>query len=202
MKYPVSLNFFGNHSFNFEEKDIKDLEYFAISELQKIAIPDEIISMGHDALILLFPFGDLSKAFKIDNWYPISINDPEVRKFPKVNVVTFGPMAMRIVFTPNHIILPSSLYKAVEWYSPENKEKVQEWRSYYKTIITHFGGDHALYVKERISDNYYDTKVKPNEYALRAFEKTLISKYGETKKSLFDYPEGKFPKYYIDYFGE
>ena len=202
MRFPVSLNFYGNHSLNFENNDIDELEYFTITELRKIAIPEKILQMEYNALLLMSLRHDCSRAFKIDNWYPISINDSEVRKFPKDNVVTFGPMAMRIVINPTHITLPSSLYEPVEWYSPENKEKVQAWRSYYKTIITHFGGDHVLYVDERKTDKYFHTKVKPNEYALEAFEQTLISKYGKTKKSLFDYPQGKFPKYYIDYFGE
>ena len=201
MKYPVSLNFYGNHSLNFEDNDINDLEYYVISELCKIAIPDEIIKMEYDALLLLFPQGDLSRVFEIENWGPISYNIPRVYKIPKVNVVSIGPMAMRIVFTHNHIILPSSIYDPVEWYSPANKEKVQAWRSYFYAIITHFGGDHALYVDDRKSDKYYNTKIKPDEYALEIFEQSLISRYGTTKKSLFDYPQGKFPKYYIDNFG-
>ena len=201
MKIPVSLNFYGNHSLNFEDNDINDLEYYAITELRKIAIPDEILLMEYDALLLLLPRIDLSGVIEIDNWRPVSYNVPTAYNIPKVNVVSIGPMAMRIVFTHNHIILPSSIYDPVEWYSPANKEKVQAWRSYFQAIITHFGGNHALYVDNRKTDKYYnDTKTNPDPSTLETFEQSLISHYGTTKKSLFDYPQGKFPKYYIDNF--
>jgi len=203
MKNLSPLNFYGNHSLNFYDNDINALECYAISELRKIAIPDKILLMEYDALLLLLPHADLSTVFDIENWRPLSYNMPTVYKFPKVNVVSIGPMAMRIVFTPNHIILPSSIYEPVEWYSPDNKENVQAWRSYFYAIITHFGGDHALYVDDRKSDKYYKkAKVKPDISALNSFEQSLILRYGETKKSMFDYPQGKFPEYYIDSFAD
>jgi hypothetical protein len=109
---------------------------------------------------------------------------------------------MRIVFTPEHIILPSTIYERIDWYSPRNKEQVQAWRSYYYLVINHFGGDHALYVDERIVNKYYTSHHQPATVTLAAFEQTLISHYGSTKKTLFDYPHGKFPKYYIDTFAD
>jgi len=195
MKNQPSLNYYGDHSLNFEDNDIDDLEYYAISELRKLAIPDEIIQMEYYALLLHFPGGDLSKILKIKNWCPISFVIPGACKFPKVHAVLIGPLAMRMVFTPNHIILPSTIYEPAEWYSPNNKEKVQAWRSYFYAVISHFGGDHALYVEEREADKYYKS-------ALGAFEQTLVSQYGAAKKSMFDYPHGKFPKYYIDNFAD
>jgi hypothetical protein len=107
---------------------------------------------------------------------------------------------MRIVFTPGHIILPSTIYERVEWYSPRNKEQVQSWRSFFYSIITHFGGDHALYIDEQIINKHYDIYHKPASTALAAFEQTLISQYGTSTKTLFDYPHSEYPKYYIDTF--
>jgi hypothetical protein len=107
---------------------------------------------------------------------------------------------MRIVFTPGHIILPSTIYERVEWYSPNNKEQVQSWRSFFHSIITHFGGDHALYVDEQIINKHFDIYHKPASTALAAFEQTLVSQYGTSTITLFDYPHGKYPKYYIDNF--
>ena len=109
-------------------------------------------------------------------------------------------MGMRIVFTPAYIILPSTICERVEWYSPHNKEQVQSWCLYYYSIITHFGGDHALYVDERIINKHYDIHHVPARTALAAFEQTLQTQYGISKKSLFNYPHGKYPKYYIDTF--
>jgi hypothetical protein len=68
------------------------------------------------------------------------------------------------------------------------------------SIITHFGGDHALYVDEQIINKHYNIYHKPARTALAAFEQTLISHYGTSIKSLFDYPHDKYPKYYIDNF--
>jgi hypothetical protein len=107
---------------------------------------------------------------------------------------------MRIVFTPGHIILPSIIYECVDWYSPHNKEQVQSWRSFYYSIITHFGGDHALYVDEQTINKHYNTHHKPASTTLAAFEQTLISQYSTSNKSLFDYTHGEYPEYYIDTF--
>ena len=109
-------------------------------------------------------------------------------------------MGMRIVFTPEHIILPCTIYERVEWYSPRNKEQVQTWRLFFHSIITHFGGDHALYVDERIINKHYNANYTPASTALAAFEQSLISQYNTSKKTMFDYPHGKYPKYYIDTF--
>jgi hypothetical protein len=107
-----------------------------------------------------------------------------------------------MVFTPHHIILPSIIYRRIDWYSPANKEQVKIIRSYYKTVIRHFGGDHALYVDERIRKKYGFPSPANGKPALNTFEQTLITKYGISKKSLFDYTHGKYPKYYIDTFND
>jgi hypothetical protein len=109
---------------------------------------------------------------------------------------------MRIVFRPEYIILPSTATERVDWYSPYNRERVQIWRSYYYSIINHFGGDHSLYVDERVMRKYYNDFHEPAHTALTAFEQTLTTKYGPQKKSLFDYNHGKFPKYYMDTFAD
>jgi hypothetical protein len=197
------LNFYGNHTLDFETSDHARLEYYAISELRKLPIPDEILLTERESVLSQFSGIDISAVTKIADWCPISFpgfNDEH--KILKKNVVSIGPMGMRIVFTPEHIILPSSICERVEWYSPNNKEKVQVWRSFYHLIITHFGGDHALYVDDRIINKYYDIHHKPSNTALAAFEQTLISQYGPSKKSLFDYVHGKYPKYYIDNFSD
>ena len=47
MKNLSPLNFYDNYNLNFYDNDINVLEYYAISELWKIAIPDEILLMEH-----------------------------------------------------------------------------------------------------------------------------------------------------------
>jgi hypothetical protein len=96
--------------------------------------------------------------------------------------------------------LPSSFNYPEAWYSLQNKEKVNQWRSFYRQILTLFGGDHVLYVNERTIDNLYDTTLLPSSTCLSNFENSLISKYGKTVKSIFGFPKSKLPKYYIDYF--
>jgi hypothetical protein len=96
--------------------------------------------------------------------------------------------------------LPSTIYGLIEWYSPNNKKQVQSWRSFYFLIITHFGGDHTLYVDEKITNKHYSNHHKPASAALAVFEKTLISQYGTSNKTMFDYPYGEYPKYFIDTF--
>jgi hypothetical protein len=196
-----TLNFYANHALDFETNDYAALEYYAISELRKLAIPDDILLMEYDSLLLQFPGGDISPFTKIADWSPISFPGfPDKRKLTGKHIVSIGPMAMRIVFTPEHLILPSTIYERIEWYSPHNKEQVQSWRSFFYLIINHFGGDHALYVDEKITNKHYDIHHTPANTALAAFEQTLISHYGPSKKTLFDYPHGKYPKYYIDAF--
>ena len=196
-----TLNFYANHALDFETTGHAALEYYIITELRKIPIPDDIFLMEYDTLRLQFPGVDTSHFTNIAEWSPVSFPGlPNAHKILNKNILSIGPMGMRIVFNPEHIILPSTIYERVEWYSPHNKEKVKSWRIYFYSIITHFGGDHAIYVDERIIDKYYDIHHTPANTALAAFEQTLIAQYGSSKKSLFDYPHGKYPKYYIDTF--
>jgi hypothetical protein len=197
------LNFFGNHALDFENNDYANLQYYAISELRKLPIPDDILLMEHDSLQAQFPGGDISAITKIADWGSISFPGfPDERKFTEKNIVSIGPLGMRVVFTPEYIILPTSICERVEWYSPHNKEKVQAYRSFFYLIINHFGGDHALYVDDRIMNKYYNTHHTPASTALATFEQILISKYGSSKKSLFDFPHGNYTKYYIDTFSD
>jgi hypothetical protein len=184
------LDFYANHTLDFEHNDIASLEYQTISELGKITIPGEILHIVYDSLLAQFPDTDLSKLTGMETWAPLSA--PGV---PKTRVVLFGPMGIRFIATPHYLILPSIIYDRVEWYSPDNKDEVQIVRSYYKALINLFGGDHALYVDEKIINKHY-----PNKSTLNAFEQILISKYGTAKKTMFDYAHGKYPKYYIDLF--
>jgi hypothetical protein len=196
-----TLEFYANHKINFEDNDIHSIEYYAITELRKIPIPEENLLAVYDSVMKRFRGRDLSKIFELDNWSPVKFRPmPGVRTFPKVNVVTFGPMAMHLFITPHYIKLPGILYEYADWYSPDNKELVQIIRSYYHTIITHFGGDHALYVDERKADKYYTEEHAIGGSALLSFEQTLKTKYGPIKKPLFSFPPGKYPKYYIDTF--
>jgi hypothetical protein len=197
------LNFYGNHALDFENNDYEVLEYYTISELRKIPIPDDIYIMGFDAIRKQFPGADISNITKFTEWCPVSSPGfPDIRKYNIKNIVSLGPMAMRIVFTPEYLILPSTIYERVDWYSPLNKEQVQAWRSYYYSVINYFGGDHALYVDGRVVNKHYASHYQPADAALAAFEQTLISHYGSSKKTLFDYLHGKYPKYYIDTFAD
>jgi hypothetical protein len=184
------LNFYANHTLDFEHNDIASMEYHTISELSKTPIPGEVLHIVYDSLLAQFPSADLSKFTGIETWAPLSA--PGV---PKIHIVLFGPMGIRFIVTPYHLILPSIIYDCVEWYSPDNKDEVQIVRSYYKALINLFGGDHALYVDENIINKHY-----PHKSTLNAFEQILISKYGTSQKTLFDYAHGKYPKYYIDNF--
>jgi hypothetical protein len=198
-----ALNFYANHTLDFENNNYKDLEFYAISELRKLVIPDDILLMEHNSLLSQFPDGDISAFTKITEWCPISFPDLSgVRKSPEKNIVSLGPLGMRIVFTPGHIILPSTIYGRIDWYSPNNKEQVQSWRSFYYSIITHFVGDHALYADDQIINKHYNTHHKPASTALAAFEQTLISQYGTSTNPLFDYLHGEYPEYYIDNFSD
>jgi hypothetical protein len=196
-----TLNFYANHTLDFVNTDIDQLKYQTIFELRKIPIPDEVLQIAHISLLSQFPDGDLSKFESIENWCPLEYPYiPSIQKVVKIHIVAIGQMGMRIVFTPQHIILPSIIYERIAWYSPSNKEKVQAIRSYYCTIINHFGGDHALYVDTRIHNKYPFPPSSSGSLTLSAFEQALIERYGTTKKTLFDYPHGKYPKYYIDKF--
>jgi hypothetical protein len=190
------LHFYGNHTLPFETNSIDQLEYHVISELRKIDLPDDLLLLLFDAVREQVPGNDISVFTEIENWSPITFPDiPGVRNFPKKNITAIGTMGMHIVFTPEHIILPPLFYERLGWYSPLHKEEVQLIRSYYFTLVKHFGGDHALYVDDRIVKKYYSRNIP-----LKDFEQTLITRYGTSNKSLFDYTHGKYPKYYIDHF--
>ena len=84
------LNFYANHTLDFEATDYADLEYYAISELRKLPIPDDILRMEYNSLLLQFPDGDISAFTKIAEWCPISFPGfSDKRKFPEKNVVSY-----------------------------------------------------------------------------------------------------------------
>ena len=197
-----TLNFYGNHTLDFENSEINDLEKYAILELRKLPIPEAVLQIVYNSLEKQFQGAALSKLSDIEDWCPVSFpgNPDFYDKYPKKNILTFGPMGMRIVITPQHIILPSIIYERIDWYSPQNKEKVEAIRQYYNTVINHFGGDHALYVDEGITKKYDYSEHKPKESTLGEFEQWLIARYGTNKKTLLDYAHGEYPKYYIDHF--
>jgi hypothetical protein len=199
MKYPPTLTFYGNHSIDFENDNLVELKYHIISELRKIPIPDEIYLAAYDSLIKQFGNQDLSTFWEFDTWYPVSFTiQPHLDDAMKKNILFIGPMALNIVFTPHHIMLPAVVYEPLAWYCPQNRELVQIIRSYYHAIINHFGGDHALYVNERIADKYYSKNSVVNGSALTAFEQTLKTHYGPVKKPLYTFTPQKLPKYYLD----
>jgi hypothetical protein len=197
--YGQSLEFYGNHAIDFANNDYETLVNMTIPKLQEIPIPDEIYIIENEEFRLRFPgqpFGDM---FLTDTWNHFNpINMPYFDK----RVVTFGPMGMRIIFTPHYIRLPSVLYEPLEWYSAENKKEVNALRNYYKTVIDQFGGSYALYMTERTSDKFYQKEIPFFGISEDTLEQQLISHFGKSKKTLFDYQNGKYPKYYIDRFGD
>ena len=195
------LEFYANHTLDFETTDINKLEYQVITELRKIPIPDDIHVILLDTLRLQFPSGDLSVIASIENWSLFS--PPEMivnKKISKTHITAIGSTGIRLVIKPQYILLPSLIYERVDWYSPQNKEKVQSLRSYYKTLISLFGGDHAVYVDEKIFNKYFPSTSIYDKSALTTFEQSLITRYGTSTKTLYDYSHGKYPKYYIDHF--
>lgn len=178
------LEFYANHTLDFKKNDIDKLEYHAITELRKIDIPKDILLMVLDSLRLQFGAADLSVFTGIANWSPLS--PPVIKglpKIPKINIVSIGPMGLRFVIRPQHIILPAIIYERADWYSPQNKEKVQKIRSYYHSIISLFGGDHAVYADEKVIKKYFPSTKNDDTSALPSFEQALIKQYGTSKKN-------------------
>ena len=198
-----TLNFYGNHNIEFDKYEYDFIKYHVVNVMRQLEIPDALFLLAHELLLKKLPGMNLSKFYDIDKWSPLSFPSiPGVRDFPNENLSLIGPMGMSIIFTPEHIILPSYIHERIDWYSPLNKEKVQAHRIYYYTVINQFNGDHALYVDERKTRKYYSETHKPVDKALSTFEQSLIERYGTNKKSIFDFAHGKYPKYYIDFFND
>ena len=173
-----TLNFYGNHTLDFENSEINDLEKYTILELRKLPIPEAVLQIVYNSLEKQFQGAALSKLSDIEDWCPVSFpGNPVDDIIPKDRILTFGPMGMRIVITSYHIILPSILFEYVDWYSPLNKDKIQAIRSYYYTIINHFGGDHAIYVDEDITNKHFSLRKKTIKPPLAAFEQSLIKNW-------------------------
>jgi hypothetical protein len=118
------LNFYGNHNLDFASNSYDALKYHCISELRKLDIPDEILLMEYDTVSVQFI--DKSALTSIENCSSLSFPDiPVILGFSmKKHIVAIGPMGMRVVFTPHHILLPSIICYRVDWYSSTNKGKV------------------------------------------------------------------------------
>jgi len=197
------MMFFSDHKIDFENKNIDAVEHYAITELRKIPVPDKVLDILEDKLISNYLGKPLTRLLSIEKWSPFSFPQIQgVRDFPKDCVNTVGPMCMHIIITPHHIKLPEIIYDRAEWFSPDNIEKIQSIRTYYHSIINHFGGTHALYTFERSWQKYYNNENLINGSALLGFEEALKLKYGVIKKPLHKYTCDKFPRYYIDTFDD
>ena len=196
-KYGQTVEFYGNHNIDFANNDFETLVNMTIPKLQEITIPDELYIIENEKARLRFPGRAFGAMFYIDTWLLFRHSDLPLLD---IRVVPFGPMAMRVIFTPHYIRLPEVLYEPDEWYSAENKKDINAIRNYYKAVIAHFGGSYALYITERTSDKFYQKEMPFFGNSEDALEQQLISHYGKSKKTLFDYQNGKYPKYYIDRF--
>jgi len=196
-KYGQELEFYGNHTIDFANNGFETLVNLTIPKLREIPIPDEIYIILNEAFRLMFPGQPFSEMFLLDSWV---LFDPINMPYFDKRVVTFGPMGMRVIFTPHYIRLPSILYESEQWYSADYKKEVNDIRLFYKTVIAHFGGSYGLYMTERISDKFYQKAIPFFGNSEVTLEQQLISHYGKSKKTLFDYQNGKYPKYYIDRF--
>jgi len=195
--------FFGNHNINFEDNDIEAVENYVIKELNKIPIPDVLYSILEDNLISKYLGDKLTKLLSIDKWFPIPFHQiPSIQGFLKDRIVAIGPMCMHMVITPHHIKLPEIIYNKIIWYSPGNREKIQAIRSYYYSIIEHFGGSFALYATEHLWQKYFIANDFLGASTLFSFKEVLKSKYNTNKKSIYNFPHGKYPHYYIDTFND
>jgi hypothetical protein len=65
---PPALNFYANHALDFDNTEYAELQYYTISELRKLVIPDDIILMEHNSLLFIFPDGDMSAFTKISEF--------------------------------------------------------------------------------------------------------------------------------------
>jgi hypothetical protein len=195
-KYGQTLNFYGNHDIDFADNDFETLVYMTIPKLREIPIPDEMYIIEAEKTRLLLQGRPVSDIFYPDTWNPIN------QQLPDKRVVTFGPMAMRIIFTPHYIQLPDVLYEPEEWYSTENKKDIDAIRKYYKAVIECFGGFYALYITDRTLGKFYRAGLPFFGASQLTLEQQLINHFGASKKTLFDYKTGKNPKYYIDRFGD
>ena len=194
-----TLDFYANHKLDITETTINLLTRNVLSKMNELPIPDEVLVTMYKSLFSSCPNRDLSNIFKIKKWCNLSFsdNDPLISEAIKKDIVLIGPLAMRLVINPVRIILPSILYQEADWYSPQNKDIVQIIRLYYREIIKMFSGDHALYVKESIVDNHFET-----HFSLHDFEQYLMTRYGAIKTTLLVFNKGKYPKYYIDTFDD
>jgi len=190
------LAFYANHKLDCTESTINLLTRDVLSKMNQLPIPDEALATAHTSLVSSSPNSDLSRILEIKRWCLLRFpgSNPEVCED---RIVSIGPLAMRLVITPDHIMLPSILYYEADWYSPKNKDVVQSIRSYYREMIKMFSGDHALYVKENIADNHFEA-----HFSLHDFEQYLMTRYGAINTKLFAFGDGKYPKYYIDTFDD
>jgi len=181
------LKFFGDHAINFEDNDQRAVEYYFISELRKIPIPYEIIEILQESLLTHCSNKAISKYASLQGWYPLVPTDvPGRHKIDMTGrILTMGPLGISMLLRPHYIDLPGLISDRIEWYSPYCKELVQAIRSYFYTVISHFGGKFALYTDNRNWNNLWEDDTIVNGSALVGFEHTLKAKYSKIKIAHF-----------------
>ena len=200
----ISLNFYSNHNIDFKRHSLLDIRFHGISALRKIPFPDSLVTVTVESYPNVFSTHTSVESTLGQEWGPVDVPGVTPHNVRNLNprIIAFGPMVMRIILVPNHIILPSILYDREGFYSPQNKMKVHEIRKYYYRIISLYGGDRAIYVDDRVVNKFNFPADDFKSSVFKNFENELVERYGENRKHIYSYAQGKFPRYYIDTFDD
>jgi len=60
----------------------------------------------------------------------------------------------------------------------------------------------SLYATERLWQKYFVVNDSLGDSTLFSFKEILKSRYGTNKKSIYNFPHGKYPHYYMDTFND
>jgi hypothetical protein len=201
----VDLWVYGNHKIPIYDYSLQDLADILEIEINNLIIPN-IGYLKNEELNynLSSPASDNIEELKsIEKWSVYAVKaDLEYNHEDEISFC--GPMGLHFILTSTNIQFWNPTYRYNQWYQwyyPEWKERITEWRKYYYQIISMLKGDKVIYLADAFLNKYMD-KFYTHGYKFSKIESELIAEYGSNTKHLYEFPEDDYPLYYIDDFSD
>lgn len=199
----VSLVPIGNHKIKFKHRRRKSIAAEILSKLNSSPILNKI---ELDKTLETYFGTELKNKRKktkdlIDEWKVFALDDDDSSKGER-RIKFSNKSGFYLTFGNYRIIFWQPPYRYSQWIDFEMKQQRNEWRKYFKQIVTLFGGDRVIYMADSGHPLCrYDYAFEPG-ITFEEIETLIKNDLGEPKKTFAEVAADYRGSYFIDFFDE
>lgn len=173
----VDLHTVGNHNFTFESCFLHEVADEVLYRLNKISFSNrEFLRLWRLTWKQNDPIAireiNTTISWKLTSSY-YDFN-PQTKRDEKRHLSFTGIYGLRITIYDKSIYISEPHIRYMHWFDRENELFRNEWRKYFKAIVTAFGGDRVIY----LPDCTYLDNILDHAHSFTKIEKRLKKKYG------------------------